>query len=58
MKYEVKGSINLKGDNRKFAISIDANSEGHARDKTLAYLGSKYGIRRTAINIESITGGA
>ncbi len=56
MKYEIKGTINLRGDNRKFAISVDANSENHAKDKAFAYFGSKYGIRRVSINIESING--
>lgn len=58
MRYEVSGSINLKGNVRKFQIEMDASSEKHLRDKVAAYFGSKYGINRTAVKIAEIKKGA
>jgi len=58
MKYEVSGSINLKGEVRKFSIEMDASSEKHLRDKVAAYFGSKFGVKRTAVNIAEIKKGA
>ena len=54
MKYEIKGNIKLKGDMRPFVINMDAESESHLKDKVMAYFGSKYGVKRTAIEIKEI----
>ena len=57
MRYEVSGTVKLKGEDRKFSLAVEANSERHLRDKVMAHLGSKYRVRRTAITIESVKGG-
>jgi len=58
MKYKVSGVVNLKGDKRKFSMDLEAESEAHLRDKVLAYLGSKYGVRRSSVEISEIKKGA
>jgi ribosomal protein L20A (L18A) len=58
MKYEISGSVRLKGEARKFNVEMDALSEKHLRDKVAAYFGSKYGARRNAIKITEIKKGA
>ncbi|MCK9626844.1 MAG: 50S ribosomal protein L18Ae [archaeon] len=54
MKYEVNGTLSVKGEKRKFAIEMEANSESHLRDKIAAYFGSKFGINRNSIQILGI----
>jgi len=54
MKYNVKGNINLDGKVHNFEVNMDAKSESHLRDKVLAYFGSKYRIKRSAIEITEI----
>jgi ribosomal protein L20A (L18A) len=51
MKYEVNGTLKVKSETRKFAITMEANSESHLRDKVAAYFGSKFGINRNSIKI-------
>jgi ribosomal protein L20A (L18A) len=54
MKYEVNGTLSVKGEKRKFAIEMEANSESHLRDKIAAYFGSKFGINRNSVKILGI----
>lgn len=54
MKYEINGTLKVKGEPRKFAITMEANSESHLRDKVGAYFGSKFGINRNSIKILEI----
>lgn len=56
MKYKVSGNVKLKGGVRKFSIEMDADSEKHLRDKVLAYFGSKYKVKRSAIEISELKG--
>ncbi len=58
MKYEVNGTLNVKGESRKFAVTMEANSESHLRDKVAAYFGSKFGINRNSVKIQEIKIGA
>ena len=51
MKYDVNGTLKIKNDTRKFAISMEANSDSHLRDKVAAYFGSKFGINRNSVKI-------
>ncbi|MEM0437802.1 MAG: 50S ribosomal protein L18Ae [Candidatus Micrarchaeia archaeon] len=56
MKYKVSGNVKLKGGVRKFSIEMDAESEKHLRDKVLAYFGSKYKVKRSAVEISEMKG--
>jgi ribosomal protein L20A (L18A) len=51
MEYNVNGILKVKGNKRKFAITMEANSESHLRDKVAAYFGSKFGINRNSVEI-------
>lgn len=54
MKYEVNGTLSVKGESRKFAVTMEANSESHLRDKVSAYFGSKFGINRNSVRINEV----
>lgn len=54
MKYDVNGTLNVKGETRKFSVTMEANSESHLRDKVAAYFGSKFGINRKSVKILEI----
>ncbi|MCX8205616.1 MAG: 50S ribosomal protein L18Ae [Candidatus Micrarchaeota archaeon] len=56
MKYKVSGIVKLKGGSRKFSVEMEAGSEKHLRDKVLAYFGSKYKVKRSAVEIAEVKG--
>ena len=54
MRFEIKGTVNIKGNLQKFSKVIEANSKNHAEDVLLATLGSNYRVHREAIKIDEI----
>ncbi len=55
MKYKIKGKIRFgSGSERSFERVVEAKSKEHAKDVLMALFGSNNGVKRTAIDIESI----
>lgn len=57
MKFEIYGIMQLGNARRKFRKSIDANSEGDARNTLYALLGSANRLKRSQIKIEGVAKG-
>ena len=55
MKFNVSGEIKIKNGLRKFEKSVDAKSEKQARDKIFAMFGSSNRLKRTAVNISTVS---
>lgn len=54
MKFQIEGKIRLGKDSRKFTKTIDAPSEGAAKEKVMALFGSQNRAKRNAIQIEKV----
>ena len=54
MEYQVNGSVNMRGRVQKFSIKVDAQSERHARDKVMSFLGSVYHIKRRNVDVREV----
>ncbi len=56
-KFTVKGEVDQGNEWRKFTKEVEATNEKHAREVTLAGLGSTYGVRRSKVKITEIKKG-
>ena len=54
MKYNVEGTMKIKGTTQTFVKEMDADSEKRAREKTLERLGSDHRLKRTQIDIKKV----
>ena len=54
MKFEIIGTFKEARREQKFKMVVDQISEKMATDKIYCHFGSNHGIKRKAINIESI----
>jgi len=52
--FEVSGKFIQKGNERKFAKKIEAQTEFAAAEKTMALFGSNYKIKRRHVFIEEL----
>ena len=52
MKFEAKGTLTVKKQERKFTRKVEAEDESKARDKVYALLGSEHKAKRRHIQIE------
>ena len=54
MNFEVKGSFSAKKMRQPFTKVVEAKNESHARHKVESLFGSKHGLMRRQIRIESV----
>ncbi|OKY79204.1 MAG: Ribosomal protein L20A [Candidatus Methanohalarchaeum thermophilum] len=55
MNYEIKGTFNMGlNRNQKFKKEVEAENDEYAREKIYSILGSKHGVKRSKIQINSI----
>lgn len=53
-KYVVQGTFKAGVQWEKFAKEVESNNEKNAQEKVLTLFGSKHGINRNLIKIESV----
>ncbi|MEW6329814.1 MAG: 50S ribosomal protein L18Ae [Candidatus Micrarchaeota archaeon] len=54
MKFLVEGEMSLGRERRKFTKEVEAPSEGVARERVYAEMGSRHGLNRRRVKITSV----
>lgn len=54
MRFTVSGKMTLGSEERTFSKTVEAASEGAAKEKSFALLGSQNGVSRNKVKVEKV----